>query len=448
MKPLPKPPTFSEALERVGTDRISAILQSGITATPRGKYYHWEKLRHLKPPSDLSAEEWWAGVKFARMSMQRALPLPDASGDQFTFAMVDPVQEMLHKIDQQAAGKIAISDQITNPETRDRYIFSSLVEEAITSSQLEGASTTRQVAANMIRSGRRPKDKSEQMILNNYIANRHIRTFTGRKLAPSDVLELQKILTIDTLDDPNCAGRLQTPNEERVVVVDEASHQVLHTPPPADQLEWRLKEMCRFANGETPKGFLHPIIRAIMLHFWLAYDHPFIDGNGRTARALFYWSMISSGYWLVDYVSISTILKTAYAQYGNSYQYAESDENDATYFIVYQLEVLLKAIAQLEEHIENKVEQIQSLENRLRGRTYFNHRQLALLSHALRHLDSHYLIKSHQRSHGVAYGTARSDLMTLADHKLLESRRIGGKTLVFLSPPDLDARIEALTQSS
>lgn len=443
MKPIPPPATFDDAIA-AAHGRLTEILQSGITPTPRGKYYHWDKLRHLKPPEGLTSEEWWASVKIARRQMRRALPLTTATGEAFTFAMVDPIQEMLHMIDQQAAGRIAIADEITNPETRDRYIFSSLVEESITSSQLEGASTTRRVAADMIRSGRKPRDKSEQMIYNNFLANRHIRTFANRPLAPADVLELHRILTEDTLDDPDAAGRLQTPDEERVVVADNRSSTILHAPPPASQLENRLKNMCQFANGEKKGPFLHPVIRAITLHFWVGYDHPFVDGNGRTARALFYWSLISSGYWLIEYVSISTILKKAFAQYARSYLYAGSDENDATYFIVYQLEVLIQALAELEAYIERKVSQIRAVEKRLRGRSNYNHRQLALLSHALRHPGARYSIKSHRISHNVAYATARQDLLTLAEDKLLEQRRAGKKTLEFFAPDDLGKRVADL----
>jgi Fic family protein len=443
VKPIPSPPTFDEAIS-ASQGRFGEILQAGITPTPRGKYYHWDKLRHLKPPEGLSSEEWWAGVKIARRQLRRVLPLTTADGKPFTFAMVDPIQEMLHKIDQQAAGRIAIADEITNPETRDRYIFSSLVEESITSSQLEGASTTRRVAADMLRSGRKPRDESERMIYNNFLANRYIRTFTNRPLEPADVLELHRILTEDTLDDSDAAGRLQTPDEERVVVVDNRSNTILHTPPPASQLEKRLKTMCQFANGGKKGTFLHPVIRAIVLHFWIGYDHPFVDGNGRTARSLFYWSMISSGYWLIEYVSISTILNRAFAQYARSYLYAESDENDATYFIVYQLEVLLLALAELEVYIERKVSQIREIEKRLRGRSSYNHRQLALLSHALRHPGARYSIRSHRISHNVAYATARQDLLTLAEDNLLLQRRAGKKTLEFFAPDDLGKRVANL----
>jgi Fic family protein len=282
------------------------------------------------------------------------------------------------------------------------------------------------------------------MIYNNFLANRHIRTFTNRPLEPADVLELHRILTEDTLDNPDAAGRFQTPDEERVVVVDNRTNEVLHTPPPASQLPKRLNSMCRFANGENDSAFLHPVIRAIVLHFWIGYDHPFVDGNGRTARSLFYWSMISSGYWLIEYVSISTILKKSFAKYARSYLYTESDENDTTYFIVHQLEVLLRSLAELEDYIERKVSQIQAVERRLHGRSAYNHRQLALLGHALRHPGARYTIKSHRTSHNVAYATARQDLLSLADDELLLQRRLGKKTLEFIAPDDLGKRVEDL----
>jgi Fic family protein len=71
----------------------------------------------------------------------------------------------------------------------------------------------------------------------------------------------------------------------------------------------RMRALCAFANMRTGvDGFVHPIVRAIILHFMLAYDHPYVDGNGRTARALFYWSALKDGYWLIEYVSISRII--------------------------------------------------------------------------------------------------------------------------------------------
>ncbi len=53
------------------------------------------------------------------------------------------MQEELHQIDVGAGRAIGMPDPITNPQTRGRYRVRSLMEEAITSSQLEGSVTTR-----------------------------------------------------------------------------------------------------------------------------------------------------------------------------------------------------------------------------------------------------------------------------------------------------------------
>lgn len=194
------------------------------------------------------------------------------------------------------------------------------MEEAIRSSQLEGAVTSRRVAKELLRSGRPPKDRSERMILNNYRALAFMRESVGDRLTPAIVLELHRLLTEGTLDDPDAAGRLQTPQDERVAVLDVNDGSVIHRPPPAEQLSDRLRDLCDFANAtDEPESFLHPVIRAVLLHFWVGFDHPFEDGNGRTARALFYWSMRTHRYWLVEYLSISRILREAPSQYSRAF---------------------------------------------------------------------------------------------------------------------------------
>src|SRR6185312_11691325 len=111
------------------------------------------------------------------------------------YAIPSPALEMLHKIDLKSGGNIQASDQVTNPATRDTYLFKSIIEEAITSSQLEGASTTRRVAKAMIQEGRPPRDRSERMILNNYRGMLYVREFIEKPLTPAIVTELQRRLT-------------------------------------------------------------------------------------------------------------------------------------------------------------------------------------------------------------------------------------------------------------
>lgn len=349
--------------------------------------------------------------------------------------MPDPAHEMTHLIDRRASGEIAISEVVTSPEMRNRYLVSSLIEEAITSSQLEGASTSRAVAKEMLRSGRPPRDRSERMILNNYRAMNTVRGWKDQPLSPERVLELHRMVTDGTLDNPDAAGRLQRPDEERVRVFDRATGEPRHVPPPAEQLPARLEAMCRFANDQPVEGFLHPVVRSILLHFWLAYDHPFDDGNGRTSRAIFYWSMLKHGYWLTEFLSISTILNRAPGRYSRAFLYTETDDLDTTYFILNQLKVICRAIDDLHAYLARKVREVRETERLLR-RADLNHRQLALLSNALRHPDAEYTFRSHQTSHGVVYQSARTDLLDLERFGLLERRKVGQR-FFFRPAPDL-----------
>ena len=425
-------------------DRLDAIYGRGFGPTVDGRYLHWDKLRHLAVPAGLlSHKEWWLRLKLSRGGLQRELPLRDAGGRPFVYLLPDQAQQALHRIDSQSRGWIgAAADGITNTDTRNQFIVNSLIEEAITSSQLEGASTTRAAAAEMIRAGRRPRDRSEQMILNNYRAMAAVRRLKDEPLTERAVLELHAMVTADTLDDPADAGRLQRPADQRVQVWDNRDQTLLHSPPAAAELPRRLQEMVRFANQGLDDGsFLHPVVHAIVLHFWLAYDHPFADGNGRTARALFYWTMLRHNYWLFEFASISSVLAAAPAQYARPFLYTETDDNDLTYFIVHQLQVMLRAIDHVESYITAKIEQVREVEETLKQSTDLNHRQLALLAHAIRHPGAEYTIRSHLTSHAVAYATARADLFRLADLGLLERRRVGRQRHLFWAPNDLPERV-------
>lgn len=356
--------------------------------------------------------------------------------------MPDEVAEQLHEIDMGAGGKIGMPDAIPNTQLRDQYIVSSLIHEAITSSQLEGAVTTRRVAKEMLRSGRPPRDRSEKMILNNFRTMNRIVQLTKEKLSPQLIYEIHELVTRGTLDTPDAAGRLRR-DDEKVRVEDDDSGEVLHTPPGAAELQNRIEALCDFANGVKPNFFIHPLVRSILLHFWIGYDHPFVDGNGRTARALFYWSMLHHGYWLFEFISISDILHRAPAKYYRAFLYSESDENDATYFLLHQAEVIRRAILSLHAYIDRKSRELVDSERLLRGWEHLNHRQLSLITHALRHPDFLYTVEGHRLSHSTVYETARRDLLGLARVDLLDLRRKGpGRTKFYGAPVDLRERIQ------
>jgi Fic family protein len=442
--PLP-PPAPDTILTRIDPGMLQSLLSAPRSPLCDGQYLHWDELRHRTPPAGLSHELWWLNIKLARTALAQVLPLVDRDGEAFQFAMPEPTLRALHFIDRDAAGQILMDAPMASPQDRDRYLVSSLIEESITSSQLEGASTTRRVAEDMLRAGRRPQTPSERMIFNNYQAMQHIRAIGQEPLSPPLILQLHQRLTAGTLDDPADAGRLRQTDD--VHVVDPRDGKLLHIPPTAATLPERLQRLCDFANGsETDTPYVHPVVRAILLHFMLGYDHPFADGNGRTARALFYWAMARQGYWLMAYLSISNVLRRAPGQYARAYLHTETDGNDTTYFLLHQLDVISQAIDALHGYLKEKTRETRATERLLEGapsRGLFNHRQIALLTHALKHADARYTVESHRASHAVAYATARADLLQLAELGLL-LKQGQGKRFVFLVPGDLSDRMNRL----
>lgn len=410
--------------------------------TNKGEYLHWDKLRHLKPPEQLSSEEWWFAIKLSRKTIYKFLPFKDKNAKPFVFATPDNILQQLHFIDRSTGIVSHNPSALLNTNMRDSYLTQSLINEAITSSQLEGASTTRKVAADMLRMNRKPRDISEQMIYNNYHAMQFIREIKNEELTIDIILELHRILTKNTLEDKNTEGALRISDD---IHVWDNEDQILHTPPKASELKKRLTQLCDFANNKEDKAnfFMHPVIKAVLLHFMLAYDHPFADGNGRTARALFYWSMAHQHYWLIEFISISEIIKLAPTQYARAYLYTETDDNDVTYFLIHQLDIISKAINHLHTYLNKQNEEISNVERLLHTNPHLqlNYRQIALIKHALKHPNTHYQITSHCQSHRIAYDTGRTDLLTLAELGLLLKRKMG-KAFSFIVPSDLKKHIE------
>jgi Fic family protein len=307
---------------------------------------------------------------------------------------------------------------------------------------LEGAATTRKVAREMLKHNKTPEDHSQKMIYNNYHAIKFINEHKQDELTPSLILQLHTIVTKGTMDNSE-VGKLRRDNE--VNVIDNSTQTILHHPPDFQELPSRLKVLCDFANGSAPDYFVHPIIRAIVVHFALAYDHPFADGNGRTTRALFYWVILKNNYWLFQYITLSRYIKKAQVQYGESFLMVESDEFDLTYFINSQLKFITQSIAGLFDYVDEKQQQQQQALNLLgnylsNGKV--NSRQAMVIQHALKYPGSVYTIAGHKISQSISYQTAKTDLVGLSALNLLQHAK-QGRAFVFIAPNDLEQRIKA-----
>ncbi len=375
-------------------------------------YEYWDTVKYKKLTSGITNNDLWAYVKASRLNLTIGVwqnPL-------LMLGLTNRMQRLCHEFDMNFGGSWGDSSVIP-AESRQQYLVSSLMEEAIYSSQMEGAATTRKVAKDMLRKKMSPRDKSQQMIVNNYQTINYIAEHKTDSLTPELLLHVHQLMTSNTLDSPDDSGRFR--KNDDIVVENGITHETGHIPPTYTEIPSFVKSLCDFFNETHSKVFIHPIIRGIIIHFMIAYVHPFADGNGRTARAMFYWYMLRQGYWLTEYMSISRVIAKSKKAYEKSFLYAEADMLDIGYFVNYNLGVLEKSFKQLQEYIKRKQLDKNSA-NKFFKLGNINERQAQILKMYYEDPALILTVKDLQVKFLVTPTTAKNDLMLLLERKFIK----------------------------
>ncbi len=375
-------------------------------------YEYWDTVKYKKLTSGITDIDLWTYVKASRLNLTIGVwqnPL-------LMLGLTNRMQRLCHEFDMNFGGSWGDSSVIP-AESRQQYLVSSLMEEAIYSSQMEGAATTRKVAKDMLRKKMSPRDKSQQMIVNNYQTINYIAEHKTDSLTPELLLHVHQLMTSNTLDSPDDSGRFR--KNDDIVVENAITHETVHIPPTYTEIPSFVKSLCNFFNETHSKVFIHPIIRGIIIHFLIAYVHPFVDGNGRTARAMFYWYMLRQGYWLTEYMSISRVIAKSKKAYEKSFLYAEADMLDIGYFVNYNLGVLEKSFKQLQEYIKRKQLDKNSA-NKFFKLGNINERQAQILKMYYEDPALILTVKDLQVKFLVTPTTAKNDLMLLLERKFIK----------------------------
>ena len=375
-------------------------------------YEYWDTVKYKKLTSGITDIDLWTYVKASRLNLTIGVwqnPL-------LMLGLTNRMQRLCHEFDMNFGGSWGDSSVIP-AESRQQYLVSSLMEEAIYSSQMEGAATTRKVAKDMLRKKMSPRDKSQQMIVNNYQTINYIAEHKTDSLTPELLLHVHQLMTSNTLDSPDDSGRFR--KNDDIVVENGITHETVHIPPTYTEIPSFVKSLCDFFNETHSKVFIHPIIRGIIIHFMIAYVHPFVDGNGRTARAMFYWYMLRQGYWLTEYMSISRVIAKSKKAYEKSFLYAEADMLDIGYFVNYNLGVLEKSFKQLQEYIKRKQLDKNSA-NKFFKLGNINERQAQILKMYYEDPALILTVKDLQVKFLVTPTTAKNDLMLLLERKFIK----------------------------
>lgn len=398
------------------------------------EYLYWDKVKY-KAPDNVNPTAFWHAVKTKRNLSAKTLTFGKCT---FKFTVTDRMQELLHTLDLNLGGSLGTQGIIPEKDKKF-YLINSIMEEAIASSQMEGASTTRKVAKDMLRKQLKPKNKGQQMISNNYVTIRYLVENQSKTFSVEQLKEIQRLITYNTLTNKEYEGNFRTTDD--VMVMDSITGEVAHTPPSYNEVERWIAELCHFANNDDDNFFIHPIIKGIIIHFMLAYIHPFVDGNGRTARSLVYWYMIKKGYWLTEYLSISRIIYRSKKKYETAFLYTENDENDLSYFIQYNLETMHKAFEELKIYLQRKISEQNDL-------IYFkeipeiNERQAQILKTLTEKPKTIFTAKELTSIFNVSIKTTRGDLQQLVLLGYMQEININQRQLGYIKSDDFDVKIE------
>lgn len=405
---------------------------NGVLQKIQDEYLYWDKIKYIA--KDCTPLALWSVVKLFRFLGKKKVSFYSYN---FHFVITDYIQKALHQFDMHIGGTLGSNIGIAETD-KTKFIISSIMEEAISSSQMEGASTTRKKAKEMIEQNKKPKNKSERMILNNFITMKFIVHHKNEDLTPDNLLYIHKLITNNTLDGIEDEGKFRENND--VHVVNHMNSEIVHTPPLQSDLKKLINDLCIFFNSDS-EAFTHPIIKGCIIHFMIGWIHPFTDGNGRTARAIFYWYMLKKGYWLTEYLSISRIIKDTKSQYEKAFLYSEIDENDLTYFISYHIKAMEKAFFAMKEYINHKQKEVFQAAKfmKIPG---VNDRMAQILK--IIHDDPDRILNSKEMESrfNVSNYTARTDLKSLVELGFLEIIQVNKQKQNFVKSSNFESSLK------
>lgn len=424
-------PEFKKNEESISL--MMEIQRNGLLKNIQDEYLYWDKIKYKS--KEHSPEKVWNAIKLHRLLNSNDIYFGNHS---FSYLVTDYMQRSLHLFDMHIGGTLSSNIGIAETD-KTKFIVSSIIEEAISSSQIEGANTTRKKAKEMLQLEKKPKNKSELMIVNNFITMKHIVEHKHDDLTPENILFIHKLISSGTLEDSHDEGQYRDNND--VHVVNHTKSEVVHTPPSHTELEKLINDICFFFNNDT-KDFIHPIIKGCIIHFMIGWIHPFTDGNGRTARALFYWYMLKKGYWLTEYLSISRIIKDTKNQYEKAYLYTETDDNDISYFVTYHIKTMVKAYDALKQHIHRKQKEVSQAAKFIKIPN-INERTAQILKILNDDSDRVLNTKEIETRFNISNFTARSDLKTLVELGFLEAIQVNKKKQNFIKSTNFDKIIKS-----
>jgi len=276
-------------------------------------------------------------IALLKSSVYKTMPIPDFSGNNLVY-MENAAQVRMKVV------KLLLTPQSSN----EAFGLKAMEDEIASSLTIESIDFSRDSVRKILR-GYAPADESENRIFgmkkglefisdpDNEITEETIHTLydiaIGQYLPENDKLKPDMFYRHDS-----------------VYIVGQ---EVEHTGLPYEKLPEYMSKFITFINAEST---MNDLLKAAVIHFYIAYLHPYFDGNGRMARLMHLWYLKRQGYSSALFIAFSSYIERGRKGYYSAYSLAEGNAKisgvmDVTPFLVYFIENVYNKLGSALPHV-------------------------------------------------------------------------------------------------
>ena len=218
----------------------------------------------------------------------------------------------------------------------------------------------------------RRKDKQE--VLNYLNALDAISDFAAKAVINSDdILQIHELVSKDTLENPKDVGMFRN---RQVVVGNRFTGEIIFTPPPSPAVPGLVDAMLDWYNSESVKE-IDPVIEAGIVHYEFVRIHPFVDGNGRTARILAALTLVKRGFDIKRFFALDDYYDHDRRRYYEALRTVDPTTRDLTQWLEYFVEGVAVSIEAVKDEVIGLSKDVKVL--REKGQIALNERQIKIV---------------------------------------------------------------------
>ena len=224
-----------------------------------------------------------------------------------------------------------------------------LIHQAHASTSIEGNPLTLEQVTDLARGRKVMATRRSKLEVLNYLQTlERLQEFSpGEEIAEKPILAIHRALTKGVLDNPKYAGVYR---KLQVVVANRLTREVIFRPPEAKEVPHLMKEFVSWLNAKQT-GSLNPVLVAGIAHYEFVRIHPFVDGNGRTARTLATLILYKRGFDTKRFFALDDYYDSDRLAYYAALSSVDPRKRDLTAWLEYFTEGVAVSVDQVKEKV-------------------------------------------------------------------------------------------------